>query len=245
MRLLAQTLSYDASEIISQRQPTELGDTLTDFTMARRNMVENQLRPAAILDAQLLAAFDAVPREVFAPKEVQALAYVETALQIAADRYLLAPLCLAVLLQAAEIAAGDVVLIIGAGDGYLAALAARLAGTVIGLESDPALAVRASDRLNDAGIDNFAMVTGDLTAGCVKQAPYDVIIMNGAAQTGLTPLIGQLRQGGRLACVEYENGVGRARLYRGDDASAAGRTVRDLSAPILPGFEKSAAFSFG
>lgn len=217
---------------------------MIDFTTARRNMVENQLRPAAILDARLLAAFGAVPREVFAPKDAQALAYGETMLRIAADRYMMAPLCLAVLLQAAEIAPGDVVLIVGAGDGYLAALAARLAGTVIGLESDPALAASASDKLNDAGIDNFAMITGDLPAGCAKQAPYDVIIVNGAVQTGITPLISQLRQGGRLACVEYENGVGRARLYLGDDGSAAGRTVRDISAPVLPGFEKAAAFSF-
>lgn len=217
---------------------------MIDFTTARRNMVENQLRPAAILDARLLAAFGAVPREVFAPKDAQALAYGETMLRIAADRYMMAPLCLAVLLQAAEIAPGDVVLIVGAGDGYLAALAARLAGTVIGLESDPALAASASDKLNDAGIDNFAMITGDLPAGCAKQAPYDVIIVNGAVQTGITPLISQLRQGGRLACVEYENGVGRARLYLGDDDSAAGRTVRDISAPVLPGFEKAAAFSF-
>ncbi|MEQ1889449.1 MAG: protein-L-isoaspartate O-methyltransferase [Alphaproteobacteria bacterium] len=218
---------------------------MTDFMTARRNMVENQLRPAAITDARLLAAAGAVKREVFLPKEAMALAYGETAIGIGPGRYMLTPLCSGVLLQAAEIKAGDVVLIVGAGDGYLAALAARLAVTVIGLESDPGLAARAADKLTGCGVDNFAMIGGDLAGGCARQAPYDVIVLNGAAETGVGHLLAQLRDGGRLACVEYENGVGRARLYRRDGENAAGRTVRDLAAPVLPGFEKAAAFSFG
>jgi protein-L-isoaspartate(D-aspartate) O-methyltransferase len=222
-----------------------MGEALTDFTTARRNMVETQLRPAAILDARVLAAAGTVQREIFVPKETLALAYSETAIPIGANRYMLTPLCSAVLLQAAEITPDDVVLVVAAGDGYLAALAARLGGTVIGLESDPALAARATDKLNDCGVDNFAMITGDLAAGCAKQAPYDVILLNGATETGIEPLIAQLRQGGRLTCVEYENGVGHARMYRRNANSASGRTVRDLCAPILPGFEKAAAFNFG
>lgn len=208
-------------------------------------MVENQLRPAAISDARILAAAGAVQREIFVPKEMLPLAYSEMTIPIGANRYMLNPLSSAVLLEAAEIGPDDIVLVVAAGDGFLAALTARLAGTVIGLESDPALAARATDKLNDCGVDNFAMVTGDLAAGYPKQAPYDVILLNGAAETGIAPLIAQLRPGGRLACVEYENGVGHARVYRRDANSAAGRTVRDLCAPILPGFEKAAAFNFG
>lgn len=218
---------------------------MTDFKTARLNMVESQLRAAAILDPRLLAAAGSMPRERFLGKDAQALAYGETPVCISPGRYMLAPLCQGVLLQAAEIKAGDVVLIVGAGDGYMGALAAKLGGTVIGLESDPALSVRATDLLNACGVDNIALVEGNLNAGCAKQAPYDVIVLNGATQIGVGPLLAQLRDGGRLVCVEYENNVGQARIYRRDGDAAAGRTVRDLSAPILPGFEKAAAFSFG
>ncbi len=218
---------------------------MTDFTTARRNMVECQLRADAILDQRLLAVAGAVPRERFLPKAAKAMAYGDSAVSIAPGRYLLSPICTGVLLQAAEIKATDVILVVGAGDGYMGALAARLGGTVIGLESDPALAARAADQLNECGIDNIALVSGDLPAGCAKQAPYDVIILNGATETGVAALLTQLRDGGRLVCVEYDNGVGRARIYRRDGNASAGRTIRDLGAPILPGFERAAAFSFG
>jgi len=218
---------------------------MANFTTARRNMVENQLRPDAISDARLLSAAGSVPREYFAPADARALAYGEAQLGVAPGRYMLSPLCAAILLQAAEIAPGDVALVVGAGDGYMGALAARLAGTVIGLESDPVLLARATDQLNRCGIDNIALVGGDLAAGYARQAPYDVIVLNGATETGVAMLLAQLRDGGRLVCIEYENTVGRARVYRRDGGAVAGRTVRDLAAPVLPGFEKSAAFSFG
>jgi protein-L-isoaspartate(D-aspartate) O-methyltransferase len=218
---------------------------MTDFTAARRNMVESQLRANAITDPRLLAAANAVPRERFLGGAAKMMAYGEAAHPIAPGRYMLAPLCTAVLLQAAAIKANDVVLVVGAGDGYMGALAASLGGTVIGLESDAALMANAATRLNECGIDNMALVSGALNAGYTKQAPYDVIIINGATETGVAPLLAQLRDGGRLVCVQLENGVGRARLYRRDGDATAGRTVRDIPAPMLPGFEQAPAFSFG
>nr|ART36791.1 D432 [uncultured bacterium] len=217
---------------------------MPDFTLARRNMLESQLRSAAVTEPRLIAAMGSIPRERFLPEKARALAYGEQALSIAPGRYMLAPLCLGVLLQAAEIKASEVVLVVGAGDGYAGAIVAKLAGTVIGLESDATLFQRAVDALSDLGIDNIALVNGPLTAGYPRQAPYNVIVVNGAVQTGLDPLTAQLSDGGRLVCVEYENSIGRARIYRRDAGVVAGRTVRDLNAALLPGFERTAAFSF-
>lgn len=218
---------------------------MIDFTKARRNMVESQLRANAVIEPRLLAAAGAVPREKFLTGEAQALAYGEAAIRIAPGRYMLAPLCAAILLQAAAIRNNEVVLVVGAGDGYMGALAASLGGTVIGLESDAALSPRATGQLNECGIDNIALVGGEMRAGYVKQAPYNVIILNGASETGVGTLLAQLGDGGRLVCVEMENGVGRARLYRRDGETTAGRIIRDIPAPVLPGFEKVPAFSFG
>ncbi len=217
---------------------------MTDFAIARRNMVDCQLRPAAITHSRLLAILASLPRENFLSKQNRANAYGEAPILIAPGRYMLGPLSVAVLLQEAEIRPSDVVLVAGAGDGYMVAVTARLADTVIGLESDSALAARAAEQLNEAGIDNIALVSGALTAGYPKQAPYDVIVLNGAVEQGIEPLLAQLKDGGRLVCVEYIQGIGRARLYRRDGGVTAGRTVRDLAAPLLPGFERAVSFHF-
>jgi len=218
---------------------------MIDFTKARRNMVESQLRANAVLEPGLLAAAGSVPREKFLTGEARLLAYGEAAIRIAPGRYMLAPLCAAILLQAAVIQDNDVVLVVGAGDGYMGALAALLGGTVIGLESDAALSASATSQLNECGIDNIALVNGEMRTGYAKQGPYNVIIVNGATETGVGALLPQLCEGGRLVCVEIENGVGRARLYRRDGEATAGRTIRDIPAPVLPGFEQVPAFSFG
>lgn len=217
---------------------------MPDFALARRNMLECQLRSAAITEPRLMAALAAMPRERFLPKEKHALAYGENPVSIAPGRYLLAPLSLGVLLLAAEIKSSDVVLVIGAGDGYMAAITAKLTDTVIAVESDPALAASAAAALNGLDIDNVALVSGPLPEGYAKQAPYHVIVVNGAIEAGLDRLTSQLANGGRLVCVEYDKGIGRARIYRRDDGALAARTVRDLNAPILPGFEKAPVFSF-
>src|SRR6187549_1790083 len=104
-----------------------------DFAALRTRMVDSQLKTEGVTDPAVLAAFGAVPREAFVPSRLKALAYVDNDLLIkpsdgiASGRYLMEPAPLARLVQAAEIKPDDTVMVVGAGLGYTAAVAARLA----------------------------------------------------------------------------------------------------------------------
>jgi len=217
----------------------------TDYTAARINMVEGQVRPNKVTDLRLVDAMLAVPRELFVPKALRGIAYVDEDIQVAPGRYLMEPMVLARLMQEAGIGATDVVLDIGCASGYSAAVLGRIAATVIALEQDADLANRATANLAGIGADNAVVVTGPLTAGWVKDQPYDVIMLDGAVAQVPDALLDQLNEGGRLVAVVCEDGrMGQARLYRKVAGMVAGRTLFDAAVRLLPGFEPRPGFQF-
>ncbi|MEW5726779.1 MAG: rRNA adenine N-6-methyltransferase family protein, partial [Pseudomonadota bacterium] len=143
-----------------------------DFTAARLNMVENQVRTNRIADEAVIAALSEVPREVFVPKPMRGFAYVDDDLDVGGGRFLIEPLVLAKLLQGAGVKSTDVVLNIGDATGYATAVIAKLAQTVVALECDSEWCQRATAGLGDLGIDNAAVVQGHLAQGYAAQAPY-------------------------------------------------------------------------
>lgn len=216
-----------------------------DFSTARQNMVDSQIRPNQVNDERVLAAMAKVPREAFLPSEVKGVAYVDENLPIADGRYLMAPIVLARLLQAAAIDPSEVVLDVGCGTGYSAAVMACLASTVVGIESDERLAQRAGGTLAEQGIDTVAVFEGDLAAGYAKQAPFEVIFFEGAVAEIPASLAEQLSEGGRLlAVVKPDGGVGVANLVTRVGGQLARRSLFDANIPYLPGFEPAAAFTF-
>ena len=149
------------------------------------------------------------------------------------------------LLQAAEIGPGDVVLDIGCATGYGPAVLARLAATVVGLESDPALAERATALLAELGADSAAVVTGPLEAGYAAQAPYDVIVIEGAVEAVPEAITDQLAEGGRLVCVVAgRGGVGKLTVFLRLHGAISRRTEFDAAVPPLPGFQSPPRFEF-
>ncbi|WP_114391572.1 protein-L-isoaspartate O-methyltransferase family protein [Oleisolibacter albus] len=217
----------------------------TDFTAARTNMVEGQIRPNRVTDARLIDAFQSVPREQFVPKALRGVAYVDEDIHIGHGRYLLEPRVLARLLQEAQVTADDVVLDVGSGMGYSAAVIGRLAATVVALESEPDLAAQATAAFQANGVDNALIMQGPLAAGWAKQAPYNVIVLEGAVTEVPQVLLDQLAEGGRLVCVLGGDAqVGTARLFQKLDGVVSGRTLFDATVRALPGFERAPAFQF-
>ena len=104
---------------------------MTDFSVLRHNMVESQLRTNEVAEPRLIDAIEQTPRELFVPERYKGVAYVDEDLEIAPGRYLMEPMVLARLLQAAALSPDDVVLDVGCGTGYGAALLGRLAGSVV------------------------------------------------------------------------------------------------------------------
>ncbi len=218
---------------------------MMDFAAARHNMVESQIRTNRVTDPGVIAAMGDVPRERFLPKHLQGVAYVDEDIPIGPGRYLMEPMVLARLLQEAAIQPGELVLNIGAGVGYDAAVMARFATTVVGLESDGALAKTAGRTLSELGVDNVAIVEGPLELGFPKQAPYDVIVFSGAVERVPPEIPQQLAPNGRLLMViEPPGEPGRATLIsrRGDVLSR--RILFDAAVRTLPGFERERGFVF-
>ena len=219
---------------------------MTDFPQARRMMVEGQIRTNDVTDLDLLAAFDDVPREPFVPERLQPIAYLDrdVLVQETGARCLLKPLVLAKLIKAAEVGEGDRVLDVGCATGYSSAILAKLARLVVALEEDDALAAAAGRTLAAVGAGNVRVVTGKLTEGWPREAPYDVILLNGSIEVAPQALLDQLYDGGRLVAVVGRAPIGRGTVYRRTGTHVSAHPAFDAVAPLLPGFSKPPAFVF-
>ncbi|WP_187972986.1 protein-L-isoaspartate O-methyltransferase family protein [Aquibium microcysteis] len=212
-------------------------------------MVDGQLRTTDVNRIPLLDAFLSVPREAFVPSRLRSLAYIDEDLDITPPgsgerRFLMEPSPFAKMLQLADVGPADVVLDVGAGSGYSAAILSLVAGSVIALESDAALADQATARLAELGYDNVAVVQGPLPAGYASEAPYDVIVLEGAVDEVPQPIFDQLKDGGRLVVVEGHGNAGIARLYVRQGGSISGRRGFNAAVRPLSGFRKEKAFEF-
>lgn len=223
---------------------------MEDFAVARTKMVDSQLRTENVTDHDVLAAMGAVPRELFVPPDQRALAYLDKDIPIggvaagAFPRYLMEAAPFARLLQLTEISKTDRVLDIGCGGGYSAAVLARLAGTVVAVESDPALAAQASHNIAELGIENASIAVHALEGGYPSGGPYDVIILEGAVGTIPDSLFDQLKDGGRLAAVVGYGRAAAATLFTRSDHQIGRRAAFNADVPSLPGFRKPEVFVF-
>jgi protein-L-isoaspartate(D-aspartate) O-methyltransferase len=218
---------------------------MTEFGAARAHMIESQLQPNKVIDARVLGAFAGIRRELFVPEHLRVVAYIDEDLPLGGGRYLMEPMVVARLLQAAMIERTDTVLIIGAGTGYEAALAAMLARSVVALEEHPELARRARAALVDHSIASVSVVEGPLPQGYRPRAPYDVVLLCGAIVELPSEIDSQLAEGGRLlAIVKSGSGIGRATLRTRTGGVVAQRVLFDAATPLLPGFSPKPAFVF-
>src|ERR1041384_3797694 len=183
---------------------------MADYALARRVMVDRQVRTADVTDLRIISALLEVPREMFVPAARRAIAYLDLDVPVNEHgRVLLKPMVFAKLLQAAGIGETDRVLDVGCATGYSAGGLAKLAGD-----------------------------------GWAQRAPYDVIVLEGAADVVPDSLLSQLKDGGRLVAVVGIGPMGKATLYRRAGGHATAQPVFDAAAPPLPGFIKPAAFVF-
>lgn len=187
----------------------------------RLNMINSQLRPNGVIEDRLIHAFESVPMEAFVPPAIQPLVYSDGDLPLTKDslqkRWLLSPLTLGKLLQLAHIQPADKVLIIGCGTGYSIALIAQLAAHVIGVECNEDLAHSARIYAAQQEIFNIQVVTGALSVGYPKDAPYDVILIEGAVDNIPMIIMQQLSpNNGRLVTIlKGQEAAGREEFGRG------------------------------
>jgi len=171
---------------------------MTDFAALREAMVDRQIAGRGIINAALLAAMRAVPREAFVPEAMRDFAYEDGPLPIQAGQTISQPYIVALMIDLAGIAPGGRVLEVGAGSGYAAAILSRIAAEVIAIERHAALADLAAVRMAALGYANVRIVAGDGSAGWPEGAPYDAILAAASGRQVPERLVRQLRLGGSL-----------------------------------------------
>lgn len=217
---------------------------MTDYAARRTTMVDTQVRPSDVTKYPIIDAMLQVPRELFVPTGRREAAYVGENLPIGPGRVILEPRTLSKMLDTLDIKGDEIVLDIGTGLGYSAAVMARLAEAVIALEEDETMAAEAEASLSEVGADNVAIVTGPLAEGAPKHGPYDVIVVEGAVEVVPQVVLDQLKDGGRIACIFSEGTLGVCRIGYFVDGAVSWRSAFNASAPVLPGFEMAAEFVF-
>jgi protein-L-isoaspartate(D-aspartate) O-methyltransferase len=221
---------------------------MSDFAAARRHMIDGQLRPSRVTAPALLDAMAEIPREEFVLPAERGIAYHDEDLRVGQGRFLMEPLVLARLIQAAAPLPQDTVLDIGMATGYSSAVLSRLAAQVVALDDDSGLADRARATLTRLGCSNVTVATGPLAEGFIRRAPYGVILINGAIDEVPPALQAQLGEGGRLAAVVGTGSIGRATIFTrvGRTARLASSYTQPLQSPDTPQCtDRSVRFSPG
>lgn len=218
---------------------------MLDMASARENMVASQLQTNRVTNERVLAAFNELPRERFVPAEMASIAYVDEDLPIAPGRCLTEPMVLARMIQALTPATDEIALNVACGSGYAAAVLAHIGLTVVALESDANLAEKARKNLSELEMDSAIVVEGPISQGHEEQAPYNVILIDGAVEFVPDVILKQLAEGGRLVTVVREGrGIGRATLFLNKGNHIARQILFDASLPLLSDFQKAAEFTF-
>ena len=216
---------------------------------ARFNMIEQQIRPWEVLDGQVLSLLSIVKRENFVPLAHKALAFADMEIPLQSSgskgQCMLAPKVEARLLQDADIKATEKVLEVGTGSGYMAALLAHQAASVLSFEIDPALAQMARTHLQNEGIANVEVRQADGSHGAPADGPFDVIVLSGSVPDVPQHLLKQLKLGGRLLAIVGEEPVMRASVItRNGEQQWQTSEPWDTMAPRLQGFPEHNRFSF-
>jgi protein-L-isoaspartate(D-aspartate) O-methyltransferase len=216
---------------------------MTDYAARRTTMVDTQVRPSDVTKFPIIEAMLSVPREEFVPAAQREAAYVGENIPLGRGRVMLEPRTLAKMLDALDVQRDELVLDLGCGFGYSAAIVARLAEAVVAVESDEAMAEEAQAILSREGADNVIVQHATLTAGAAEHGAYDAIIIQGGVGDLPAGLLGQLKDEGRIACLFMEGALGVVRVGYKRDGVISWRDAFNASAPVLDGFEKQAVFS--
>jgi protein-L-isoaspartate(D-aspartate) O-methyltransferase len=195
--------------------------TLTiDQTAARRAMIDSQLRVSGVSDERVLAAMNAVPREDFVPAAARGHAYIDRAIALGEGRALPAPLVQGKMLAEASLHSADKVLVVSGGSGYLAALAARLAGSVESVD-----AAKAANMKRGIG-------------------GYSVLLIDGAVEHLPAGLSAELAEGGRIVTGLVERGVTRLAAGRKLGGTVSLLPLAEIGIPVLAEFAAPKGWSF-
>lgn len=184
------------------------------YELKRRRMVETMIAARGVKDPRVLEALRIIPRHLFIREHLRSQAYGDHALPIGRNQTISQPYVVAVMTEMLDVEPDSSVLEIGTGSGYQTAILARLARRVYSLERIGELALSAIDRMRELGLDNVKIQVFDGTVGWSDVAPFDRILITAGAPRVPTPLLDQLKVGGKLVIPEGDRTFQKLVLYQ-------------------------------
>ncbi len=213
-----------------------------DTEQARLNMVQQQIRPWDVLDADVLEVFVQTPRELFVPGQYRNLAFSDLEIPLPHEQCMMSPKLEARMLQALGIKSGDRILEIGTGSGFVTACLARLGGYVDTIECFEDLSAQAQSTMAKLEIENVEFSQGDALSECTDKT-YDVIAVTASIPVYQNLFEERLAAGGRMFVVTGRAPAMQAQLLTRLDAQGLQcTTLFETSLRPLIGLEKSKAF---
>ena len=217
-----------------------------NFKIARKNMVENQIRANKVTSFNVIKAFLDVPREKFVPDALQEISYVDEDIQLSRNRFMMKPMILARLFQSLNLKGNENILHVGSNSGYGSAILSRMCSSVISLESDKKLFETSIHTFSNMGFDNVVPLHGSMENGVEKEAPFDIIFIEGSIETAPKSLFGQLNENGKLiAIIRPANiKIGKAKLFFKISNEIGLENLFDAQVSKLSIFKSKTKFSF-
>jgi protein-L-isoaspartate(D-aspartate) O-methyltransferase len=200
----------------------------------RNRMVDDQIIPRGVRDERVLAALRKVPRHEFLPEAIRGMAYADNALPIGEGQTISQPYMVALMTELLALKGTERVLEIGTGSGYQAAVLAELCEKVYTVERIKTLADRARATLDRLGYRSVAIKVYDGTYGWKDMAPFDAILVTAGSPDIPTPLVEQLKEGGKMVIpVGTRYGQDLIRVIRTAEGTVKEQTIPCVFVPLI------------
>ncbi len=221
-------MDFNDKDAIAMGKVDKLTDE--DFVLKRQRMVARQIKARGVVDKIVLEAMERVPRHMFVPEKFRQFSYYDQPLPIGQGQTISQPYIVALMTELLGVDKDDIVLEIGTGSGYQAAVLSCIIHELYTIEIVEDLGVQASERLKDLGYDNVSVKIGDGSAGWPEKAPFDAIMVTAAAGKIPELLINQLKPGGRMV-IPVDNISGFQDLLI-VDKDKAGNVITTKTIPV-------------
>ena len=217
-----------------------------DFELARKKMVDNQIRANKVTDLKTIDAFKYVQREKFVPNSLKEISYIDEDIQLSRNRFMIKPMILARLFQSLSLNGNENILHIASNTGYSSAILSRMCSSVICIESDKKLFEMSVNTFSEMGFDNVIPLHGVMENGVIKEAPFDIIFIEGSIEREPKSLFDQLNENGKLIVIirPVNVKIGKAKIFFKKNNEIGMENLFDAQVSKLSIFKSNSKFSF-
>ena len=212
---------------------------MSDFDIARENMIHNQLMANNVVDEHILEAFRVVPKEIFLPFEKKPKAYIDEDIEIIDDRYLMEPRVMANIIKLSGVKKNHIIMDLACSTGYTSAVLSKLSKKVYGIDNKEDFLEEASVNIKKLNINNVHFINKNPIIGIKKK--FDIIYIFGGVENIPIGLFESLKNdGGCLVTVLYDNTqIGKIHIVKKINGKISKTNFITAQTPVLKEFQRT------